>query len=192
MILPWCKRLPASVQVCGTEYEIRSDYRVILDICAALSDAELSEKEKALVALDIFYPDFSVMPQEHYQGAMQQCFEFINCGDQQQSRPAPKLIDWEQDFKYIVAPINRIMGQEIRTMEYLHWWTFIAAYYEIGECLLAQIVRIRNKKTRGKPLDKFDREWYQQNRELVDMQTSYTSRENELLDMWMGKKESAP
>lgn len=188
MNTPWDDLLPVDVQIEGSTYEIRSDYRDILNICAAISDPELSEREKAIAVLDIFYPAFSDMPQDHYQEAIQRCFWFINCGDENKSRPAPKLVDWEQDFKYIVAPINRVMGQEIRAVAYLHWWTFIAAYYEIGECLLAQIVRIRNKKARGKPLDKFDREWYQQNRELVDMKTSYTSRENELLDAWMGKK----
>ena len=45
--------LPTSLEVRGTEYEIRSDYRAALDICAALSDPELDNQEKALAALII-------------------------------------------------------------------------------------------------------------------------------------------
>lgn len=50
--------LPKSVEVGGCVYEIRSDYRAVLDICAALSDPELSDDERGLVTLTIFYPGF--------------------------------------------------------------------------------------------------------------------------------------
>lgn len=176
--------LPVSVEIGGTEYPIRSDYRAVLDICAALSDAELSQQEKAAVALDIFYPTLTDIPGEQLQDAIKQCFWFINCGDQGENRPAPKLMDWEQDFKYLVAPINRVAGAEIRSLAYMHWWTFISAYYEIGDCLFAQIIRIRDRLARGKPLDKQDREWYRQNRHLVEIRNKYTDAENELLKEW--------
>ena len=150
-------------------------------------DQELDDQGKAIVALEIFYPDFDQMPPEHLEDALKRCFWFINCGNEEtQTRKAPKLMDWEQDFQYIVAPVNRVLGQEIRAMEYLHWWSFISAYYEIGDCLFAQIIRIRGQKARGKPLDKADREWYQQNRQLVDLKTTYTEREDAILKRWTG------
>lgn len=177
--------LPKSLEVCGETYEIRSDYRAVLDICAALSDIELSDQEKAFVALSVFYPDFENMPQEHYSDALKQCFWFIDCGsDEDQTRKAPKLMDWEQDFQYVVAPINRVVGREIRSVEYMHWWSFISAYYEIGDCLFAQIVRIRDKKARGKPLDKQEKEWYRKNRNLVDFKQSFSESEKEILKQW--------
>ena len=92
----------------------------------------------------------------------------------------------EQDFRYIVAPINRVVGQEIRAVEYYHWWSFISAYYEIGDCLFAQIVRIRDKKARGKPLDKEEQKFYRENRHMVDFHTNYTDAENALLKKWVG------
>lgn len=177
--------LPKSLEVCGETYEIRSDYRAVLDICAALSDIELSDQEKAFVALSIFYPDFENMPQDHYQTAIERCFWFIDCGlDEDQTRKAPKLMDWEQDFQYVVAPINRVVGREIRSVEYMHWWSFISAYYEIGDCLFAQIVRIRDKKASGKPLDKQEKEWYRKNRNLVDFKQTFSESENEILKQW--------
>ena len=181
--------LPKTAYVAGREYSIRSDYRAILDICVALVDPELTGEERAEVMLRIFYPDFEDIPADAYQEAIEQCIWFINCGsDERNQRPAPKLMDWEQDFKYIVAPINRVIGTEIRELKYLHWWTFISAYYEIGDCLFAQIVRIRLLKANGKPLDKADREWYQNNRDLVDIKTPFTEAENAVIDAWLGKK----
>ena len=40
---------------------------LFLDICAALSDPELSDDERGLVTLTIFYPGFPNMPPEQYQ-----------------------------------------------------------------------------------------------------------------------------
>ena len=177
--------LPRNLEVCGVSYEIRSDYRAVLDICAALSDAELDDQDRALVALDIMYPVFHDMPPEHYDEAIRQCFWFISCGDENHNRKAPKLMDWEKDFKYIVAPVNRVCGTEIRALEYMHWWTFVSAYYEIGgDCTFAQIVRVREKLAKGKLLDKQDREWYRNNRELVDMKAEYTEKDNEVFKQW--------
>ena len=177
--------LPKSLEVCGIDYEIRSDFRAVLDICTALSDVELTDQEKAVVALNILYPDFESMPIEHYEEALKRCFWFINCGgDEDQTRKAPKLMDWEQDFQYIVAPVNRVVGAEIRALEYLHWWSFISAYYEIGDCTFAMIVRIRDKKARGKALDKQEREWYQQNRQKVDFKQTFSQAEKDVLSAW--------
>lgn len=180
--------LPTKLNICGTEYKIRSDYRAALDICAALSDPDLSDQEKAEAALKVLYPEFADMPPEHYQEAIRQCFWFISCGDENQNRKTPKLMDWEKDFKYIVAPINRVCGQEIRAVKYMHWWTFISSYYEIGgDCTFSQIVRIREKLSKGKKLDKSDAEWYRQHRDIVDLQPAYTEQDNATLNKWLGK-----
>lgn len=176
--------LPKKLNICGTEYSIRSDYRAVLDICTALSDPELSQQEKSYVALDIFYPNFEKMPPEHYQEALKQCFWFINCGEEKEKKKTPKLVDWAQDFNYIAAPINRVVGREIRSMKYMHWWTFVGAYMEIGDCTFAQIVRIRDRKAKGKSLDKQDAAWYRDNRNLVDLKHTYSDQEKSLLEQW--------
>ena len=48
--------LPTAVEINGTEYQIRSDYRDILTIIEALSDAELSEEEKAEAMRTLYLP----------------------------------------------------------------------------------------------------------------------------------------
>lgn len=180
--------LPASLEVGGVSREIQTDYRAALDICVALSDPELSNEEKALSLLGILYPEWQEIEPKDYQEAVNKGIWFINGGSEdEQTRKAPKLMDWEQDFKMIVSPINRVIGREIREPTPLHWWTFLSAYYEIGDCLFAQVVRIREKKARGKPLDKAEKEWYRQNRELVDFKTTYTQAEQDLLEQFMKK-----
>lgn len=179
--------LPTTVEIGGVTHPIRSDYRAALDLCAALTDPELSQEDRVEALLLIFYPNWESIEPKDYQEAIEKCLWFLNCGNEEQNPKTPKLMDWGQDFQMIVAPINRVIGREIRGPEPLHWWTFISAYYEIGDCLFAQVVRIRDKKAKGKPLDKAEKEWYKQNRNLVDFKTTYTQAEKDLLAQFAKK-----
>ena len=55
--------LPTTAEICGKKYEIRSDYRAALDILTCLTDQELTPEERTIVALDIFYPDMTSIPE---------------------------------------------------------------------------------------------------------------------------------
>lgn len=177
--------LPKSVEVNGTEYAIDSDFRNILTIFSALSDPELTESDKAEVMLENFYPDFLAMPPSDYEEAIKKCVWFMNCGaEQKEEKKSPKLMDWQQDFPLIVAPINRVLGNEVRAMKYLHWWTWMAAYQEIGDCTFAQVVNIRQKKAKGKRLDKGEQDFYKHNRHLIDFKRTYTAQEDDIISQW--------
>lgn len=171
--------LPKSVPVGGTELKIRYDFRAILDIIEVLNDPDFTDVEKAELMIRIFYlePERITDLQE----AINQCFWFIRCGEEEEKRKLPRLMDWEQDFPVIVSAINRVYGKDVRGEKELHWWTFIAAYSEIGDCFFAQIVRIREKRKKGKKLDKEELAWYKQNRLKVDLKTRYTQAERELI-----------
>ena len=92
----------------------------------------------------------------------------------------------EQDFPFIVGPVNRVLGKEIRSLKYLHWWSFLSAYTEIGDCTFQKIVSIRSKRAKGMRLEKGEREWYLRNREIVDFKTEFSNSENEMLSQWTG------
>lgn len=182
--------LPESLMICGEEWKIQTDFRCILDIMEILNDTEIRDRERSFLALLYFYPDFEKMPPEGYEEAKKGLFWFLNGGktDAQTGRKPPRLMDWEQDFPYIIAPVNRVLGQESRAAKHLHWWTFLSAYMEIGECTFAQIVHIRDLRSKGKSLDKADREWYSRNRNLVDLKTRYTSAEEEFFAQFQRKE----
>ena len=176
--------LPVTVDIQDTAYDIRTDYRCILDICAVIADPELDGREKSEAVLDIFYPAYRTIPAKHLPEAVERCLWFVGGGEEHDGRKAPKLVDWEQDYPLLIAPVNRVLGGEARKMEYLHWWTFLGAYQEIGDCTFAQVVRIRDRLARGKPLDKSDREWYRRNRQLVDFKNRYTEADALTMREW--------
>lgn len=186
--------LPKSVCIGGEEFEIRYDYRVILDIFEVLNDADLNDNARAYTVLNMFYMDFDSLTD--YEAAVKECFRFINGGNiEEKQKRRVQLMSWAQDFQYIVAPVNRVLGYEMRAVDYdfventggIHWWTFLSAYLEVGDCLFAQIVRIRELKSKGKPLDKQDREFYRNNRDIIDLKVKVSDAENELIKQWTGK-----
>lgn len=95
-------------------------------------------------------------------------------------------MNWEHDFPMLVSPINKSLGFEIRSVEYLHWWTFIGGYMEIGECQFSTVVGIRKKLRRGVALDKWEREFYEANRSKVDFKSNLTKEERDWLDGIIG------
>lgn len=100
--------LPASVEIGGVSYEIRTDFRVILDIFVMLSDPDLSGTDRAEGILQMFYVSPEDIPPQHLQEAVDRFTWFQNGGKEQDKKKSPKLVDWEQDYPLILPPINRV------------------------------------------------------------------------------------
>lgn len=176
--------LPTSVEIDGNTYNIRNkcDYRVVLDVISALNDPELEEQDKIKCALFIFYE--SVEKITNHEKAFVKMMEIINNGEtvDNTEEEKPQYMSWEKDFKIVVAPINRILGYEVRSVEYLHWWSFLSAYMEIGECFFATVVSIRKKRRTGKTLEGWEKEFYKENRKVIDLPNNLTQDEIEWLE----------
>lgn len=70
----------------------------------------------------------------------------------------------------------------MRGCKYLHWWTFLGYFREIGEGVFSEVVSIRTKKVRGKKLEKYEREFEQEHSELVRIRPRYTDEEQAEID----------
>lgn len=186
--------LPKTVEVNGNMLEIRYDFRVILEIMVMLNDADLTDADKCEALLDMFYIHPEEIDSNSLKDAVYACFRFIECNSpERKKKKQPQLVDWEQDFNYIIGPVNKVLGYESRSVSYdaaentggIHWWTFMAAYMEIdNECLFSQILTIRDKQARGKKLEKHEREWLNRNSDLVKIRTHYSDNEEQLISEW--------
>lgn len=193
MASPW--EFPTSLNIGGTEHEIRTDYRAVLDLLAALNDPEiLAENEQtrsyiqSRIILEIMFPDFEKIPQEHIQEALNKVSDFIDMGIKEDNKK-PKVMDWEKDAPILIPSINRVLGMEIRAQKYMHWWTFLGGYMEIGESLFSSIVSIRQKKAKGKRLEKWEQDFYKENKSLIDFEKEQRSEEEkEMLRDYFGYK----
>lgn len=169
--------LPTSLEIGGVGFPIRSDFRAILDILKYFQDPDYEDDEKMMICLAILFPDWEDIPQEHVNEAVEKAYEFIDAGNTPDGKPSPHIMDWEQDAPLIIPAINRVVGQEVRTLPFLHWWTFLGAYMEIGECLYANVISVRSKKSKGKKLEDYEKEFYRNNKKLVDLRKKYSEDE---------------
>lgn len=164
-------QLPTALEVGGQQYAIRSDYRAILSIFQALNDPELTNSEKVHVMLTSFYVD--MIPRECLQEAMKKASWFMDGGDMPKSKPSQKqTFDWEYDESLYFPAVNKVAGFETRSERYLHWWTFLGYFNEIGDGLFSTVMNIRNKRASGKKLDKWELEFYNKNKALINIQTA--------------------
>lgn len=169
---PW--KLPESAEIGGTVYKLNTDFRDILEIMGYLDDPERPEYLRWRIALALFYD--GEIPAEHQQEAMEYLSEFISCGEMD-TKPGPKLLDWEQDAQVIVADVNKVAGMEIRAIPYLHWWTFLSYFHAIGEGQLSTLVSIRDKLRRGKKLESWEKDFYRENKSRVDLKKKYSAED---------------
>lgn len=178
--------LPEAVEVNGQTFKVNADFRDILNIISHLNDDTTVEQLRVYVALALFYEEFDAIPESDYREATQRMLDFIGCGEERDTRPRIKTIDWEQDHNLIVADINRVAGCEVRSLSFCHWWTFIAWFNSIGEGQLSTVVSIREKRRTGKKLSDWERNFYHNNREKIDFKRSYTAEDDEILKEWLG------
>lgn len=171
--------LPKSLEVNGVEHPIRYQYTAVLDIIRALNDRELEDKEKVYCLLFILYEDFEDIPEDDYSEAFRKASEFIDGGLENEKRDNVKKVDFEQDARLMFPAINRVAGKEIRLEPDIHWWTFLGWFMEIGDCTYSQVLNIRSKRASGKPLEKWEQEFYSKNKKLVDIQVRLTEEEKE-------------
>lgn len=187
--------LPITVSVDDTEYVIRNkaDYRVILDVIAAVQDPELTKEERLVTALIIFYDNIESVDDvfatfntgQILEEAIHKMFLFVDCNSEDVGyKTTHKVIDWQQDEQLIVSAINNVANTEIRALEYLHWWTFLGYYLAIGECPLATVVGIRDKIARGKKLDDFDKQFKRDNPQYFRWKRDEQESRNIIDELW--------
>ena len=185
MTSPWV--LPRRAEFDGCVYDLNGDFRDVLEIMAYLQDPALPEFIRWQVALGLFYRQ-EVAPC-HSRQAMEYLAWFLNGGCQEENRSGPKLLDWQQDAGAIISDVNRISGQEIRALPFLHWWTFLSWFHGIGQGQVSALVSVRDKLRRGKKLEGWEKEFYSANRDRVRLRHADTPqqlREKQELEKLLG------
>lgn len=161
--------LPIAVNINGIEYPIRKrgDYRMVLDVFSVLEDSSITHSERILCALSLFYEDFDcfddLLKITDLEGLVKEMYSFFNADKPENSGVNRKLLDWNSDSALVVSAINSVANKEIRSEEYIHWWTFTSWYMAIGESVLSTVVSIREKILKGTKLEKWETQYKQEN-----------------------------
>ena len=78
--------------------------------------------------------------------------------------------------------VNKAAGFETRSAEYIHWWTFLGYYMEISDGIFSNVLNLRLKKAKGKKLEKWEREYWQSNKELCVLKPNLSADEQKQRD----------
>lgn len=173
-------QLPTTININGVDYDIDTDYRTILIIIAAIESSELEDREKVFILLHNIYCDFNSIPQKDRKEAYEKAVQFIDCNmaKDNQNKKDPRTINWEKDEQLMFPAINKVAGFEVRTVEYMHWWTFLGYFQNIDkEDIWGYVLMLRQKKAKHKKLEKHEKEFWNANRALCEVETPKTTVE---------------
>ncbi len=162
--------LPTSLTVHGREYRIRYGFKDCLNIMAAFEDNELTNEEKLIVMLDVLYKD-AVFTDENIEEAIEKAVWFLSAGNTRHEKEEKPLSRLDKDEQLIFAAVNEVAHMDIRINPDIHYWTYLSFIQSINpRSLFASIVRIREKLNKGKKLDKEEKRFYEDNKEMIKLQ----------------------
>ena len=164
--------LPERVAFGGRSYQLHADFRNILKIFGVLQ-GDYPEYIRWRIALGLFYEP--TLAEEDVEQGLSYLAQFLQ--PEGQGEPGPKLLDWQQDAAPIIAGVNAVAGQEIRSLPFVHWWTFLSWFHAMPPGELSTRVAIRQKRQKGQKLEASEQEYYRQNKALVDLKPQYTAEE---------------
>lgn len=173
---PW--RLPTSAVIGGVRHEINADFRDVLEIISTLNNEDIPEFMRWYIAIGLFYE--GEIPDKDQQEAVDYLTEFISYGES--GKPGPKLLDWDQDAKIIIADVNKTAGQEIRNIPFLHWWSFMSYFHAIGEGQFSTVISIRKKLKNKKKMEKWEKDYYKENKDQIDLKEKISAKQQAEID----------
>lgn len=128
------------------EYEgipISADFRNMIQVDLILHDTDTSETEKTIAALYQLYPQ---IPKDTHK-AVEGLVWFYTRGnvpsvgkDAPASKAPKKAFNFEQDASLIYAAFYATYGISLTTVDFLHWWEFMALFEGLPETTLIQRV----------------------------------------------------
>ena len=177
--------LPTTLTIGGKEYRINADFRNILVFLEACEDPDLSNKDRLYILLKrIFGDGYEDIPKDCIGEALEQAKWFVDCGKNENDVESRKMIDWVQDATIIFPAVNKVANKEVRAEEYLHWWTFMGYFMEIEGGTFSTVLAIRQKKSKGKKLEKWEQDFYSCNKNICEIKIRYTEEEQAEIDYW--------
>lgn len=182
--------LPTSVDINGIEYEINSNFRTSILFSLLIEDDSLSEEEKVLQTLNLYYP---VIP-DNSEKAIEKIKWFYSCGkldkhigNKKSKTSNKKIFDFEVDANYIYSAFMSQYKIDLNSIKYMHWWKFKSLLDNINEDnILSKIIQYRSVDL-SKITDKEQRKFYRDMQKRYALKENINKEEQALLDEWNSK-----
>lgn len=195
-------RIPETVMISGREHPINHDFRTSMLFEIMMGDDSLSNEEKALNALDLYYGEITEDPDE----AIEKLLWFYRCGEEKKQKKKQKRFDektgtlveveddpvdpvysFEHDAPYIYAAFLQQYGIDL-TVEDMHWWKFKALLKSLSDdTKFIQIVGYRSIEI-DSGMSKQQKAFYQRMKETyaLPLPEGEQERHDAILEALMG------
>jgi len=138
-----------------TCYGIATDYGSIINIFLMYETAKLTEQEKAIFMLSLFYT--AKIPYD-IEAAYKKAIEFMDLDKYKASAESQghikdysRLYSWEQDGDHIFSSINYSHNDILVREPDLHWYLFVSKFMQLKEdCRFSEIINNRAAHKAGK------------------------------------------
>lgn len=175
-------KLPTSVTIDNIDYNINSGFRESILFELLMQDNEISEEDKIIHALELYYP---ICP-PNINEAIEQILWFYRCSKDiigtkgtGKGRSSANIYSFEYDDDYIYAAFLDQYGIDLQDIRYLHWWKFKAMFKALKEDNeIVKIMRYRAMDL-SKIKDKEERAYYKNMKELYKIPTNISKNEQE-------------
>lgn len=129
--------LPTQIDINGAECEINTDFRTVLTFLAMWEDEEIPTQYKYALMADMFGVN---SPSE--------VWKWLNEGESADVEHTAKIIDFQEDEKYIYSAFMQDHGIDLYEIPYLHWYKFKYLLEGLSDnTKLKQIMSIRATDT---------------------------------------------
>ena len=181
--------LPTSFKIKGKRYDFNYDFRTSILFCLLMQDVDLTEEEKILQGLQLYYPKIPNNKEEAYKNIL----FFYSRGKEDNSETKVKqgkrifkrnnnrAYDFEADSDLIFSAFMTQYNINLNR-ENLHWWEFIALFNSLKDD--TEIVKIMNYRTIdiNSIEDKKERKMYKQLQDYYALENKISKEEQELLN----------
>ena len=181
--------LPTSFSIDGKKYEFNYDFRTSILFCLLMQDENLTEEEKILEALRLYYP---IIP-PNIEKALEKIYWFYSRGNIEEDNKKVKqgkrifkrnnnrAYDFEIDADLIFSAFMTQYNIDLNR-DKLHWWEFMSLFNSLKDD--TEIVKIMNYRTIDVNTieDKKERKMYKQLQDYYSLENTITTEEKQLLE----------
>ena len=184
--------LPTSFSIDGKKYEFNYDFRTSILFCLLMQDTELTEEEKILQGLQLYYPVIPSNVEEAYEKILYFYSRGNDIEDNKKVKQGKRIFkrnnnrayDFEVDSDLIFTAFMTQYNINLNK-ENLHWWEFMALFNSLNDT--NEIVKIMNYRTIyiNSIEDKKERKTYKQLQDYYSLENVITAEEKEHLEAKM-------
>lgn len=183
-------RLPESVEIEGTKYDINTDFRAFVRIETIMQDREASDEDKRINAMLAFLTLESTerIKPEHIAELEKKLIWFYLCGkdpEQKKGGNGKKHLQsysFAHDSDYIYAAFMTQYGVDLAEVK-LHWWKFRAMFDGLNEDLLFSKIQFYRTVEIKDSLDKETKTFYRKMKKAYKLPDDVSATEADKLKL---------